>query len=861
MPPVTPPSRSKPFSSEAEPARVRSVADFFGDALEGALALVHADGGDIATLDEARQLLVLRARRVHPRIDSAAGSVAGISRGGQPASYPALVSGADGSLPQRSRASFLSSPPGKAGVHNPTGPVDEVSELDEIDEQSTQLLPTAVTTRVYHKGERLIGHCWQRAEPLVMSSEECRKLPGGSVPADHEAPWHLAVPIFRPEALASLPSGKEVIGVISVYNHDPLWSFSARDVELLQLHAERVAYAMLSEDLARQNQSQTELLNLLDLEEESRTGSHAVFTRLLGVVRRMIEAPAFAILLYDRGQDIVSFELAERDDEPINLMRMPTARMPRWWEPVASGQTICVSAPEDRALHPEYCHLGWEEEPPILSILATPLIFQNVLLGAIVAGSPRSDVYAPEHAQLFSAIGRSAAVVVQNTLLADKNRQFIAKTHKKEQQLALLNNAVLTLNASLDLDATVAAIASQASALTEAIMCVVLLKNEHGDYLVELAANRRLPEPFTSHEVLHIPLRWRHMDRILDQGQFVILDNLDADWSDDSDIGRILAEQKILSILVVPLVHKQDKIGILAAYTPGMRHHFSSEEMGLLQGMASQGAVAINNARMFSELQAAYEKQKELDRLKDDFILTVSHEFRTPLTAIEGYVTLISRHGEKLEWAKLEQFAKEIHQATNHLMYLLNRLHDANSIEEEPRKVTPSPVEVSAVAQKAIGLLSPEGKARVRLEIEGDWWVLADGEHLSNVFTNLISNALKYSPEDTACQITARVESKDVLANLGLLHAKAENAASRWVVVGVRDHGEGIAPEDYPKLFQKFSRLPRSLTTSIRGTGLGLWICKQYLDVMGGDIWVESEFGRGSCFQFSLPQAQPPDDR
>src|SRR5215469_10187778 len=101
MPPVTPPSRSKPFSSEAEPARGRSVADFFGDALEGALALVHADGGDIATLDEARQLLVLRARRVHRRIDSTAGSAAGISRGGQPASYPLPVSGADGSLPQR----------------------------------------------------------------------------------------------------------------------------------------------------------------------------------------------------------------------------------------------------------------------------------------------------------------------------------------------------------------------------------------------------------------------------------------------------------------------------------------------------------------------------------------------------------------------------------------------------------------------------------------------------------------------------------------------------------------------------------------------------------------------------------------
>ncbi|MGO8947120.1 MAG: GAF domain-containing protein [Ktedonobacterales bacterium] len=833
------------------------MADFFGDALEGALALVHADGGDIATLDESRQVLVLRARRAHPRIDPAPGLAGGILRAGQSAVYSASGA-ASVPLTRRGRVQFGVDPAGTAGIEDLPGPLDEVSELEEIDVQSTQLLPTAFTTRVYHRGERLIGQCWQRAEPLVMSNEDCRKLPGGAVPADHEAPWHLAVPMFRPESLASLPSGKEIIGVISVYNRDPLWSFSARDVELLQLHAERVTNAMRSEDLARQNQSQTELLNLLELEEEGRSGSHAVFTRLLGVVRRMIEAPAFAILLYDRGQDMVSFELAERDEEPINLMRMPTSRMPRWWEPVANGRTICVSAPEDRALHPDYCHLGWEEDPPILSLLATPLVFQNVLLGAIVAGSPRSDVYAPEHAQLFSAIGRSAAVVVQNALLADKNRQFIAKTHKKEQQLALLNNAVLTLNASLDVDATVDAIANQASVLTEAIMSVVLLKD--GEYLVEHAANRRLPEPFTSSDMLRIPLSWRHMDSVLKEGQFVLLDNLDADWSDDSAIGRMLAKQKVLSCLVVPLVHNQEQLGILAAYTPGMRHHFSSEEIGLLQGMASQGAVAINNALLYRQLQEAYEKLKELDQLKDDFILTVSHEFRTPLTAIEGYVTLISRHGDKLEQAKLDQFAGEIRQATNQLTGMIGRLHDANSLDEELLKLTPYAVEIRAIAEKAISLQSPESKARLRLEMETDFWALADGERLLYVFSNLLGNAIKYSPADAACWITARIEAQESLAKLGLPHAQVENASKLWVVIGVRDQGEGIAPEDRPKLFQKFVRLRRSLTTSVRGTGLGLWICKRYLDAMGGDIWVESEFGHGSYFQFSLPLAQPPED-
>jgi signal transduction histidine kinase len=851
------PSRPLPAAGaggEGEASSERSVADFFGDALDGAMTLVHADGGDIATLDADRQVLVLRARRTQPRLD-APSPLAGASRGSQPSfpSITATASGPAGSIAHMGRMP-LASPTGISGL------ADETDLADEIDEQSTQLLPAALTTRVYHKGEHLIGLCWQRGEPVVMTQEECRKLPGGSTLAEHEAPWHLAVPIFRPTSLASLRTGKEIIGVISVYIRDPLWSFTARDVELLQLHADRVAYAMRSEELARQNQSQTELLNLLDLEEEHRTGSHAIFTRLLGVVRRMIEAPAFAILLYHRESNQVIFELAERDEEPINLVRLPTSRMPAWWGPVARGQTVCVSAPEDRALHPEYCHLGWEEDPPVLSILAAPLIFQNTFLGAIVAGSPRSDVYAPEHAQLFTAISRSAAVVVQNALLADKSQHFIEKTHKKEQQLAVLNNAVLTLNASLDPEATVQAIASQAAALTDALMCVVLLKDETGKYLVGRAANRRPPDPFTARGHLRIPLDWRHMANVLNDGQFVLLDNLDADWSDDSDIGQTLAEQQILSCLVLPLIHKEKQLGVLAAYTPGMRHHFTSEEIGLLQGVASQGAVAIYNALLYRELQEAYDKQKELDRLKDEFILTVSHEFRTPVTAIEGYVTLISRHGHKLEQAKLDQFAHEIHQATNQLMGMINMLHDANSLSDKPLELTPYPVNVRAAAEKAINVQPPEATARLALEMDRDYWVLADGERLVHVFSNLLSNAIKYSPGEAPCQITTRIETRERLAQQGRPHAQAQNAPERWVVIGVRDQGEGIAPEDQPKLFQKFVRLPRSLTTSVRGTGLGLWICKQYLNAMGGDIWVESEYGDGAYFQFSLPLAEPPNN-
>ena len=845
-----------------------AVVDIFADALDGAMGLVRADGGEIAILDDVRQVLVLRARRTRPRLD--AGTIASYgapSRQSQPhpshPSHPSFPSRASHSAP------LTAGPSGNLGRMSlptpfppPSGLADGPSQLDEIDGQSTQLLPATLHTRTYRRGERLIGLCWQRAEPITMRGEECRLLPGGSAPSDPDAPWHLAVPILRPGPLnmtATARPSSDVIGVISVYNRDPLWSFSPRDVELLTLHADRIARALSVADLTRQNQSQSDLLKVLGA-EVTVSEEQNVYQRMRDVVRRNIDAPSFAILLCHPRQDAVIFVLAERDFTPIAIGWQPAASLPPWWNAIRAGIPVRVSTPEERALHAEYCVLGWGGDQPVQSILAAPLTFHNTLLGAIIAGSMRPDVYAPEYESLFTTIASSAAILIQNALLADDTRQFLIRTRDKERQLSLLNNAVLTLNASLDLNATVEALARQAAHITEAHGCAVFLLDEPGDSLVAGAANLGDETLHLPEEAVRVPATWQGLNAMLENGQFLTLDALESEWQDDTPIGRLLAEWKVTSCLALPLTHNDQGIGVLLVYAPDQRHLFTSEEIGLLQGLASQAAGAISNAKLYAQLQSAYDKQKELDRLKDEFILTVSHEFRTPVTAIEGYVTLIGRHGHKLEQDKLDQFANEIHVATNQLMGMINMLNDANSIDNAPLQLTLFPVNVREVAEQAISTQSPEAKARLQLEIPDDLWAMGDAERVTHVFSNLISNAIKYSPSHQPCQITARIETREALAQQGRAHARAEDAPERWVVVGVRDWGDGITPDDQGKLFQKFVRLSRSLTTSVRGTGLGLWICRQYVEAMGGDIWVESEFGNGSHFQFSLPVATAPVD-
>lgn len=851
---------SRPGASNGEsdyPLETGSfISDFYAAALDGAMALVRADGGEIATLDETRQVLVLRARRSRPRLDSSLGPVGIPGRSSQPLlpplpSHPGALASYAGT----------SAPLHRLGASAPSI-ADETTPLDEIEIQSTQLLPATLNSRTYRKGERLIGLTWERAEPAIMRGEDVRAIPGGSAPPDPEAPWHLAMPVLRPSSLAVTRPHTDVIGVISVYNKDPLWSFSIRDVELLALHADRVARGMLVAELAGQSQSQAELLNVL-VSDLSDPTPHSLYLRLRDVVRRLIDAPSFAVVLYDAKSGDVSFEIAERDGQPVPLgQHIPASALPPWWRAVCEGQTVRISAPEEHAQHPELCALGWGGDAPAQSILATPLVIGNEFRGAMVAGSPRLDVYLPEHSRLFTTVARSAAILIENARLGDNMRRALVRASEKELQLARLNNAVLTVNASLDVDETLRALARQAAALTEAKICVALLFDDAHEYLIGRAASGSVEGTTTPLSQTRVPATWRHLDKTIESGQFMLMDHLEQEWEDGTEIGRLLKEFQMHSCLVLPLVDNDTPLGVLVVYTPGQRYHFMPEEIGLLQGLVSQGTMALSNATIFErsqqvnrEQQEWIRKQQELDRMKEDFILTVSHEFRTPVTAIDGYVTLINRHLHKLDQDKLDQFTAEIRQASQQLMGMIERLHAASTVEGEPLPASIQPINLYKAAEDAIASLTPEAKDRMMLDVPENLFVQADADRLLSVFSNLFSNATKYSPASKPVHITARVEERGTLAEQRRPHALADDAPARWVVVTVRDWGDGISEEDQTHLFQKFVRLSRSLTTSVRGTGLGLWICRRYLEVMGGDIWVESEYGFGASFLFSLPLA------
>lgn len=288
-------------------------------------------------------------------------------------------------------------------------------------------------------------------------------------------------------------------------------------------------------------------------------------------------------------------------------------------------------------------------------------------------------------------------------------------------------------------------------------------------------------------------------------------------------------------------MHKGSKrlgVLILAYQRPRV---FTSEERRVLEMFANQCAAALENARITLDLQLAYKRQKELDALKDQFIVITSHELRTPLTAVQGYIELLEQYGETLDGEERLLFTRQAHRGCDELVLMVENIMDASRVRVEAQNINLQEIALAEPVEhvlEILGALLKSEQHTVRVNIATDLSVLADHLRLRQVLLNLLSNARKYSPTSTPLEITARREEQ-------------------FVVIAIRDYGSGISIEDQSRLFERFVRLERDMNSPVRGAGLGLYICKQLVEAMGGRIWVESSgcAGEGSTFSFTLPYA------
>jgi signal transduction histidine kinase len=292
----------------------------------------------------------------------------------------------------------------------------------------------------------------------------------------------------------------------------------------------------------------------------------------------------------------------------------------------------------------------------------------------------------------------------------------------------------------------------------------------------------------------------------------------------------------VRALLAVPLVHQQELIGALVVRRRRVGA-FAEDTVNLLQSFAAQSAVAIQNARLFRELE---EKSRELEaasRHKSEFLANMSHELRTPLNAVLGYAELIQDgiYGEVPQ--KMADVLERIQQNGRHLLGLINDVLDLSKIEAGQLTLAPADYSMRELVLDVVSAteaLAAEKKLAVEVEAPPDLpRGRGDERRLTQVLMNLVSNAIKFS-EAGSVRIRAKVEDSSF-------------------VVAVTDTGVGIAPEDRERIFEEFQQVDTSSTRRKGGTGLGLAIAKRIVELHGGRIWVESAPGQGSTFAFTVP--------
>ncbi len=299
-------------------------------------------------------------------------------------------------------------------------------------------------------------------------------------------------------------------------------------------------------------------------------------------------------------------------------------------------------------------------------------------------------------------------------------------------------------------------------------------------------------------------------------------------------IPEIAKNLDLHQVLMVPLTRGRKIDGLLlAADRPG-KAAFTDDDLNLLLAMAGEATVAVENLRLHEELKRANDLLKEYDRMKSEFVAIVAHDFRKPLMAIRGFAELVLEEPTLPEESK-QEFMRTVIAETDALAALANDTLLITQIETGQFQFRFSDIDLGPFILEAMPLGLSEHS--VLLDIPPQFPpIVADSDRLRQVLTNLVNNAVKYSPSG------------------GSINVRCRQRGSDHVVIEVIDHGLGIPQEQIGLLFQKFSRVRSDEHLRVQGTGLGLYICRLIVEGHGGQIWIESEVGKGSTFGLVLPR-------
>ncbi len=460
----------------------------------------------------------------------------------------------------------------------------------------------------------------------------------------------------------------------------------------------------------------------------------------------------------------------------------------------------------------------------MVSVLAVPLQGGNETIGALLFASRARGAYGVQDLAIARLLGSQVAIALQNIGVFEDAKKRIV-------QIELVNELAERLTSTLEPTVLLQA-ATQTIQKTFNYTDVTILLADRSAGVARLVAH-------TGGSLALVPLQYTQkltegiIGWVASNGERVLANDVSEDPRYINPSGLSTRAE-----LAIPIRIEKEVVGILNVEDE-RPHVFDETDAVVLETLCDQLGSALRNAQLYDELRRSNAKLTELDKMKSDFLSIVSHDFRSPLASIMLAARSLMK-GEGVEVPKnYNQYLKVIEQQSERLISLAEDTLSITRLESGKLTYLFNAVNIERLVMDAAAMVSFSKRHSLKFSFEkGLPYVRGDQAKLRQVLQNLLGNAVKYSPRGGTIEVSARGHMQD------------------QVLVSISDQGIGIPPEQMDRLFQKFSRIDTEEAHRIRGTGLGLWISKEIVKAHGGDIWVESQGGRGSVFHFTLRTMQ-----
>jgi signal transduction histidine kinase len=440
-------------------------------------------------------------------------------------------------------------------------------------------------------------------------------------------------------------------------------------------------------------------------------------------------------------------------------------------------------------------------------------------------------------------------------------RTALSQADRRNRELERLRHLAGTLLAGADLDGLVKEVAQAAAELLEAESGAVTLVVEEGRFLKVKAATG----PLEAATGMLVPMEGSLLGWAVTQDAPLVSDDMDADPR--SYHPKVVPIQ-LKTSAVVPLRSAGVVVGTVSVYNRRDGRPFSEHDLRLLQILGDQVVVGLDRASGLAESRrnevALRSKNQELQRatqLKSEFLTNMSHELRTPLNAIIGFSDLMLEGGTGEISAQQREFTEAVLRNGKHLLSLINNVLDLSKVEAGRMSLS---LGVTDIREAITGAVADTGSLRTAKQQEcilqldpAPLTVVADGVRIRQIMFNLLSNASKFTAEGGKISLAAVRTRAPLRQPADRAGDRARLVPQDVVWISVTDEGVGIKREDMPKLFQEFSQVDSSASRRAQGTGLGLALCKKFVEMHGGTIGADSVYGKGAAFWFLLPADGP----